>query len=104
MGKCPDGSLWGCKSCMILMACGMVVVLGWVLTHLDSVIPPDRLSASIATAGVSAFMLMGASERTLSGTLKCTSSDLVLRLWFRLKRLSRSKRRTVSASKSCLGV
>jgi hypothetical protein len=63
VGRCPDGFVGAASFGMILMACGMVVVLGWVLTHLDSVIPPDRLSASIATAGVSAFMLMGASER-----------------------------------------
>jgi small basic protein len=45
------------------MACGFVVVTGVVVTHLDRVIPPDRLFASIAIGFVAAFGLMAGSAR-----------------------------------------
>ena len=63
-GASRDGFVGAQSFGFILMASSFVVVGGWFLTHYrDSILPPDRLSMSMAFASVSAFMLMGASAR-----------------------------------------
>lgn len=63
VGKRRDGFVGAQSLGFILMASSFVVGTGLILTHIASFIPPDRLSASIAFAGGSAFMVMAGSAR-----------------------------------------
>jgi hypothetical protein len=63
VGNRRDGFVGAQSFGFIVMASSFVVVTGVVLTHLDRVIPPDRLFASIVFAAVAAFMLMAGSAR-----------------------------------------
>jgi hypothetical protein len=63
VGKCRDGFVGAQSFGFIFMVSSFIVFSGWILTHLDGVILSDRLSLAIATAGVSAFMLMAGSAR-----------------------------------------
>jgi hypothetical protein len=64
VGKRQGGFVGAQSFGFILMASSFVVFAGWFLTHYrDEIFPPDRLSMSIAYAGVSAFMLMAGSAR-----------------------------------------